>query len=451
MKHCSEIDNKIIFACVLCIIICFTQNARAVEIQQVISSRGVKAWLLEDRMLPITSISFSVLSGASADPVNKAGLSKMVSLLLDEGAGELNSKEFKRVLENRSIKMSFSVSKDYFSGSLKTLNRSRIKAFEMLKLAITEPRFDNVDVERIRSQLLAEIASKRKDPDHIAKEAMWSINFPDHPYASKTLGTDRSIGAITKYDLHDYVEKRFALSNMRIGVAGDITPSELAALLDSTFSQLPKLQVKPIIESIQPSVRGDVYVYRLRQSQSNILFSHRGLPRDHPDYYGAYILNHILGGGSFTSRLYEEVREKRGLAYSVYSYLLPMKYSALWVGGASTDNLTASQTIQIIQNEWGRIHKEQITQQELSSAQDNITGSLALRFDSTSSISDILVALQRRKLGVNYIDERNKKFKSVTLEDLRRIAKKWIDPDFLDFIVVGQPEGLKDVKTLNPK
>ena len=451
MKQSSVIQNKTLFACVLCLIISFTQNARAVEIQEVISPGGVKAWLLEDRMLPITSVSFSISAGSSADPLKKSGLSNMVSLLLDGGAGKFNAEEFRRILEDRSIEMSFSVSKDYFSGNLKTLNRNRIKAFEMLNLAITKPRFDKVEIDRARSRILAEIASKRKDPKEIAEEALWSINFPGHPYARKTIGSNKSVGAITKHDLHDYVEKRFVRSNILIGVAGDITPSDLASLLDSTFPQPSNLEGKLFVETTFPSEAGGIYVYQLRHSQSNILFSHIGLPRGHPDYYGAYIINHILGGGSFTSRLYKEVREKRGLAYSVYSYLLPMKYSALWLGGASTDNRTASQTIQIIKNEWDRIHKAQITMEELSLAQDNITGSLALRFDSTSSISNILVAIQRQGLGINYINERNKKFKSVTLKDLRRIAKKWIDPDSLKFIVVGEPTGIKKGKLLKPK
>ena len=180
--------------------------------------------------------------------------------------------------------------------------------------------------------------------------------------------------------------------------------------------------------------------------QSTIVFGHRGLPRDDPDYYAAYVLNHVLGGGSFTSRLYQEVREKRGLAYSVYSYLLPLDHTALWLGGAATENSAVGQSVEVIQAEWARMRDAAITQEQLEAARDNITGSFALRFNSTAAIAGLLVVIQRQDLGIEYINERSKFFEAVTLDDVRRIAKKLLDPTALTIVIVGKPEGIEPTK-----
>jgi zinc protease len=420
--------------------------ARAVEIQRVVSPGGVEAWLVEDHTLPIIALSFSIDGGAATDPAGKEGLANMVSGLLDEGAGELDSQAFRRRMEDQSISLSFSASQDRFSGSLKTLARNRDEAFDLFRLALTEPRFDDEAVERIRAQILTGIASARNDPGDIARRTFWAANFPDHPYGRQSRGEPESVGAITKTDLTSFVRHRLARTGMMIGIAGDISAAELAPLLDTTFGGLPERGEAFTIAPGNPDALGEVIVVEQDVPQSTIVFGHRGLPRDDPDYYAAYVLNHVLGGGGFTSRLYEEVREKRGLAYSVFSYLLPLDHTAMWLGGAGTENSAVAQSLEVIRTEWARMRDTPITQEQLDAARDNITGSFALRFSNTSAIASMLVSIQVQDVGIEYINDRNKFFAAVTLDDVSRIAKKLLDPDALTIVVVGKPEGVKATK-----
>ena len=373
----------------------------------------------------------------------------MVSGLLDEGAGDLDSQAFRRRLEDSSITLGFSASLDNFSGNLKTLTRNRDEAFGLFRLALTEPRFDDEAVERIRAQILAGIASNRNNPNDIARRTFWAANFPDHPYGRQTDGETKSVSAITKADLKTFVSRRLARGDMVIGVSGDIRAAELGPLLDSTFGGLPERAAAFTIAPAIPAALGEVIVVDQDVPQSTIIFGQRGLPRNDPDYYVATVLNHVLGGGGFTSRLYEEVREKRGLAYSVYSYLLPLDHTALWLGGAASENSVVGQTIDVIRAEWARMRDVPITPDQLAAARDNITGSFALRFSSTEAIAGMLVAIQREDLGIEYINERNRFFEAVTLEDVNRVAKKLLDPKALAIVVVGTPEGVEPTQRPN--
>jgi len=434
------------FVALSALVLLVATPARAVEIQRVVSPGGIEAWLVEDHTLPIIALSFSMNGGAATDPVGKEGLANMVSGLLDEGAGDLDSQVFRRRLEDRSISLSFSASKDTFSGSLKTLTRNRDEAFDLFRMAMTEPRFDDEAVERIRAQILTGIAGSKNDPGEIAQRTFWSANFPNHPYGRRSVGEPETVAAISQTDMMAFVRRRLARGDMEIGIAGDISAAELAPLLDKTFGGLPERAEPFTIEAVKPAALGEIIVVDQDVPQSTIVFGHRGLPRDDPDYYAAYVLNHVLGGGSFTSRLYQEVREKRGLAYSVYSYLLPLDHTALWLGGAATENSAVGQSIGVIRAEWARMRDTAITQEQLNAARDNITGSFALRFSSTAAIAGMLVAIQRQDLGIDYINERNKFFAAVSLDDVRRIAKKLLDPEALTIVIVGKPEGVEPTK-----
>ena len=416
--------------------------ARAVDIQRVVSPGGVEAWLVEDHTLPIIALSFSMTGGAATDPAGKEGLANMVAGLLDEGAGDLDSQAFRRRMEDRSISLSFRASKDSFSGELRTLARNRDEAFDLFRLALTKPRFDDEAVERIRAQILAGIAGSRNNPRDIAQRTFWSANYPDHPYGRRSSGETESVGAITKNDLKTFVSRRLARGDMVVGVAGDISAAELGSLLDSTFGDLPERAEAFAIGPGKPAALGEIIVIDQDIPQSTIIFGQPGLPRDDPDYYAAYLLNHVLGGGSFTSRLYQEVREKRGLAYSVYSYLLPLDHTELWLGGAATENSVVGQSIDVIRAEWTRIRDEPISKEQLKAARDNVTGSFALQFSNTGAIAGMLVAIQRQDLGIDYINERSKFFEAVTLDDMNRVAKKLLDPQSLSIVVVGKPEGI---------
>lgn len=423
-------------------------SAKAVEIERVISDGGIEAWLVEDHSLPVISFQFLFPGGAATDSPERAGLANMVSGLLDEGAGELDSQSFQRRLSDESISLSFNASRDSFAGSLKTLTRNRDDAFDLLRIALTEPRFDADAVARIRAQILAGIASRANDPNRIAQQTFWEAVFPGHPYAQPVEGTAESVAAITEEDLRTFVARRLARNELIVGVVGDITADELKPLLDKTFGTLPERSEAFTIPRAEPAAAGEVIVVQAENPQSRILFGQKGLYRDDPDYYAALVLNHVLGGGSFTSRLYDEIREKRGLAYSVYSYLLPLDSAALWLGGAGTENAAVSVSLELVKNQWANLRAFGVSQDELDKAKANLIGSFGLRFDSSSAIAGMLVAVQRRDLGIEYINERNNLIAQVTLDDVNRVAARVLDPDALTVVVVGNPENIKATRTI---
>ncbi|MCK5274519.1 MAG: insulinase family protein, partial [Alphaproteobacteria bacterium] len=298
--------------------------AAAVTVERVESPGGIVAWLVRDSMVPLVSIEFSFRGGAALDPGGKTGLADMTTSLLDEGAGDMDSQAFQRKLSDLAVSIGFSAGMDTIRGSLKTLNTTRDEAVDLLALALTKPRFDEDAVERIRQQILAVLARQSTDPRKIAGRVWWKAVFPDHPYGLPSEGTTGTIAAIAADDMRRLVTERFARDQLIVGVVGDITPEELAPLLDRAFGGLPAKGKPFTLDEPEPRAAGQIFVVESDVPQSVVLFGHGGIRRKDPDWYAAYTMNYILGGGGFASRLYEEVREKRGLAYSVYSYLTPL-------------------------------------------------------------------------------------------------------------------------------
>lgn len=419
-----------------------TGAVAATKVQKVVSKSGIVAWLVEDHTNPVLSVSFAFRAGSTADPAGKEGLAKMTSILLDEGAGELTALAFQKKLEGLSIRLGFEVGRDQYRGTLRTLSRNRDEAFRMIALALTQPRFDADAVERMRTSMLTSQLRNSRRPNYLARRAFWSAAFPGHPYGRPVSGTEKSIRSITQADLKQFAADNFTRDNLYIGVVGDVTPAQLAVLLDKAFAKLPAKRKKQPVPMVAPTLDGGVKVTRFKTPQSVVMFGQPGLLRNDPDYYAAYVLNHILGGGGFTSRLYNEVREKRGLAYSVYSYLWPLRSSALYLGGVATQNARVGASVKVIKEEWARIAKDGPTAAELAAAKRFLTGSYPLRFSSSSRIADMLVGLQFSKLGMDYFAKRNSYVSRVTIQDLRRVAKKLLKPGKLTFVIVGDPVGL---------
>ena len=425
--------------------------ARAVEIQRVVSPGGIEAWLVEDHNNPIIALELGFRDGGSViDPAGKEGLANMVSGLIDEGSGPLDSRTFRREMENRSISISFDASLDRFFGSLSTLTKHRDKAFELLRLALTEPRFDEEPVERIRSQILAGLARQAEDPGAIAMLTMRALLLPGHPYHRPLRGTPESVGAITREDLLAYTKRILSRDRLVIGVTGDITPDELAAALDATFLALPKTGEDIEVAEVVARAQGEVVVVDKDIPQSTALFGHGGISRDDPDYYTAQVVNYVLGGGSFASRLYAEVREKRGLAYSVYSSLQPLDHTAFIFGGVATQNGRISESLDLIRAEWRRMAEAGPDLEELRDAKTYLTGSFPLRLSSSGRIAGMLMAIQLHDLGIDYLDKRNSFIEAVTLEDARRVARRIYDPAAFTVVVVGRPEGVDATRDAPP-
>ena len=417
--------------------------AHAIDIQKIVSPKGLTAWLVEDHINPIITVNFAFRGGAALDPAGKEGLANLVASTLDEGAGNLDSQAFQQALEDLSVSLSFRAGQDSFSGSLRTLTRNRERAFGLLKLALTRPRFDADAVARMRSQILAGLRRRSENPRQIAGRTLLKTLFPSHSYGNPVMGSAETVPVIKIVDLKLFQAQRLAKDNLVVSVVGDVTADALGKLLDTVFGSLPETASPWKLADITATTGNRTIVINKPIPQSVIRFGQDGMKRNDPDFFAAYIMNYVLGGGGFESRLYKEVREKRGLAYSVYSYLSPYNHAGLIMGGSATANARAAETIKILKNEWQRMADQGLTRTELDDAKMYLTGSYPLRFSSSRQIAAMMTGIQLERLGIKYIDQRNSFINTVTLDDVSRVAKNLLDADSLTLVVVGQPDGVQ--------
>ena len=417
---------------------------QAATVERVVSPNGIEAWLVQDHLNPIIDMEITFAGGASQDPASRLGLSSMVAGLLDEGAGPLNSQAFQGKLEALAVELSFESGKDHFRGHLKTLTNNKVEAFELFRLSLTQPRFDAEALDRIRAQTLVELSHERQDPNAIASREWFRLMFPNHAYGRESDGSEASVKSITKADLKGYVGKALARDVLTIGVAGDITPEELGPILDRVFGALPAQHKGSDIADIDVARTVGTVVVPLDIPQSVAIFGAQGFKRNDPDWFPALVMNYILGGGGFSSWLTEEVREKRGLAYSVYTHLEPLRHTGLLVGAVATRNEKLAQSLDIIKEQWVRMRDQGPSDQELDDAKTYLIGSFPLQLDSTAQVAALMVQLQSDHLGQDYLLHRNDLIRSVTRDDVMRAAKRLLDSDALGIVVVGQPAGLSE-------
>ncbi len=414
--------------------------AEAVEIQKVVSPKGIEAWLVEDHTVPIIAMNFSFEGGSTQDPEGKEGLTRLLAATMDEGAGELTSEDFQARLEKLAVSISFDTGKDRFYGNLRTLTPTWSEAADLLQLAINQPRFDATPVERMKTQLSAGARNDETDPDAIAGRTLAKAMFGDHPYARPTLGTVETLSGLTVKDLVTQHEKILSRRGLTIGVVGAIDAETLKPALDRIFASLPEDTGKKPVAELEPQF-GQEIERELDVPQTTILFGLPGLKRDDPDYQAAYVMNHILGAGSFTSWMYQEVREKRGLTYGASTSLSPYEHTGLLLGSAATKAASTDETVKVMLDQLRRMADEGPTEEELNSAKQYITGSYPLRFDSSGKIAGQLVALQNSRLGIDYFDRRNAEIEAVTLDDVRRVARRLLADKTPTVVTVGPARG----------
>ena len=425
----------------LCVVFAWPVLA-ATKIEKVRSPGGIEAWLVHEPMLPIVAMEAAWRGGGALEPQGREGLARMTMALLDEGAGDDDDLAFKRRMEDKAIELGFSSGLDTLRGTLRTLSEHREEAFRLFGLALTRPRFDAQPVARIRAQLQAAVVRAEQDPNAIASRIFYRTVFPAHPYGVAREGTRDSLNAITVTDMRDFARRRLGRDNLMIGVVGAITAAELAPLLDMAFGALPEKAAPATLAEAVPQPGGGPVVIRRDQPQSVVMFGGPGLKREDPDWYTAQVLNYVIGGGSFSSRLMNEVREKRGLAYSVYTYLAPYDRAGLHMGGVGTRNDAVAESLRLIRAEFTRIRAEGVTPAELEAAKQYLTGSFPLQLTSNGRIAGFLVGMQISGLGTDYIERYPDYINKVTGDDIKRVAQRLLDPATMTVIVVGQPEGL---------
>jgi zinc protease len=423
-----------------------TAPASATTIERVVSPGGIEAWLVHEPAIPLIAIDFAFTGGTVQDPAGKAGTAQLVASLLDDGVGDFDSKVFHDRIERKAIELRFSADRETLRGSMRTLTENRDEAFEDLRLSLNAPRFDASDVELNRAQILSNLRRATTSPNDIANRRWWETAFAGHPYSRPINGTVESVPTITVDDLKSYTHRVLARDNLKVAIVGDIDADTAKAMLDRVFGSLPaKAQLAPIA-AISPQGLGRRIVVNLDVPQAVVEFGGAGIARKDPDFMAAYIVNHILGGGSFSSRLYQEVREKRGLAYSVSDSLLWLDHTALFIGATATRDDRTGETLDLIQKEIHRLAEDGPTADELAKAKSYLDSSFALNLDTSSKVASLLVQLQLDDLGIDYISRRQQMIAAVTLDDAKRVAKRLLDGGLL-VTVVGKPEGVASTGT----
>ena len=413
----------------------------AMTIEKIVSPSGIEAWLVREHSVPLVALNYAFHGGSTQDDPDKAGTANLAADLLDEGAGDLDGKAFHERLESHAIELGFRVARDYFHGSLRTLNDHREEAFDLLHLALSAPRFDADAVERVRGQVLSSLRRESTSPNSIASRRWWETAFPDHPYGRESQGSLDSVPRITVADLRDYVRRAFARNGLSISIVGDVDAKTAGALIDRAFAGLPaETDLRPVADA-SPRGLGRRIVINLDVPQAAVTFGGPGLARHDPDFMAGYVVNHILGGGTFTSRLYREVREKRGLAYGVSDSLVWFRRAAVVYGATATRADRTSEALAIVERETKRMAESGPTADELAAAKAYLKGAYALSLDSSPKIAAQLTQIQLDKLGIDYIERRGALIDAVSIEDAKRAAKRLYGAGML-VTIAGRPKGL---------
>jgi zinc protease len=418
-------------------------QAHAMKIQELTTKAGIKVWLVEERSVPLIAMRYAFDGGNAQDADGKEGVANFLTGMMDEGAGDLTASDFQKRMEEIAMRMSFDATKDHLYGSFETLTENRKDAVALLKLVVNKPRFDADAFERVRAQINSQLISKSRNPDSVASEIWYKTAFAGHPYGRPSSGTVETLKALVPADLEAYRRAVFAKDTLKVVLVGDINAAEGSALIDDVFGTLPDRATLRTVSKVPVAAKAKVSVTEMPFPQSVAVFGANGIDRKDKDFMPAFVLNHILGGGGFSSRLMEQVREKRGLAYGVYSSLQPYRSASILIGSVATKNEQMSQSIDVIKAEFKSLADKGPSQEELDNAKSYLIGSFPLRFDTNSKIANQLLYFFQEDFGIDYVERRNKEVAAVTLDDVKRMAKRLYNADDLFISIVGKPDGIK--------
>lgn len=411
-------------------------------VETLTTARGVDLWLVRVPGLPLAVLEFGCHGGAARDPAGAAGAGHLLSGMLDEGAGSLDSAAFQTALADSAISLRFTVSRDEFHGSMRCLARHTGEAFRLLTLAVNEPHFAADATDRVKGQILAGLKRDMQSPEARCRDLFNSTGFAAHPYGQPVKGTVESVEALSPDVLRAQMPRVLHRKGLKLVLVADMAASEAAALVDAAFGALPEGDDAPPPATMLTGL-GQRRVIEFDVPQTVIRFGGPGLMRHDPDFIAATVVNHVLGGSAFTSRLFQEVREKRGLAYGVSSSLTPLRAAALHAGGTATKNERALESVEVIEAELAKLAATGPTPDELKAAVEYLTGSYPLRFDTSSKIAAEYLHVATDGFGPEYIRQRNGLFHAVTAEDAARAAQRLYGGGKLLVAAVGKPVGLR--------
>ncbi len=420
--------------------LCMIGTGSAAEISPVrfTTPNGITVLLLEQHFLPIVEVHALIKAGSAQDPPEKAGLANMVASLLDEGTINRSSKQLAEQIDFVGGSLEVRADEDFTTASARTLKKDIDMGMTLLADILQRPAFPKPEFERVRSQILGEIASDNDDPGHVAMKAFNQIVFQNHPYRWPVNGTEETLSKITLADVHSFYAKEYLPNQVILTIVGDVTAEQAMALVQANFGSWKKGAV-PLrsIKKPTPIDKKAVQLIEKDLTQSTIVIGHPGISRTNPDFYAVTVMNHILGAGGFSSRLMDSIRDKQGLAYGITShYDARSMPGSFWIS-LQTRTETTNQAITSVLAEMKAIREGPVSEQELADAKAFLMGSFPLRLDSTAKLTQTLAQVEFFGLGFDYFSQYPKWIERVTKEDVLRAAKLYLDPQHYALVVVG--------------
>jgi zinc protease len=415
-----------------------TRTSSLADVQVVTSPGGITAWLVSESFVPMISMEWTWSGGASVEPAGLRGIGWVLAYMMNEGAGDMDTSAYGARMEDLDMRFACGQWSDWTSCGMTTLKASADESFDMVRQAFSSLRLDDEPFERAKREMIVGIKEDETNPKSVASRAMNEALIPGHPYARRS--TEQTVSAIQKSDARKLMAQLMTKDRLLVVVVGDITADELKPKLDEVFGSLPATSVLPVVRDAKAlPAQAKPIVMDLPQPQTLIMFSGPGIRREDPDFYAAYVLNYILGGGSFSSRLTDDVREKRGLTYGIGTGLSIQPHFWRWQGSSATMNDKADEVVQLIRDNISRLGKEGPTAEELADAKAYITGAFPLAFDSNTKIAQNLIGFRQDGMPADYVQARNSYFEAVTLEDVKRVARTYMKPEDFTFVMVGKP------------
>jgi zinc protease len=396
-----------------------------------------QVWFEEDHTVPMVAVIISLPAGSVYDPAGKPGLAAFTAYLLNEGAGSLHSEAYQAELANRAIQFTMSPDHDTLILSLNTLSAQAKDAFRLLALALQKPRFDADAVARVRAQMLQSLQQDAADPATVAADRFYQVYFGSHPYAHAIEGDAAGLNAITAADLRTFAHSHWVRGGVRIAVAGDIDGATLTVLLKSVFDPLPATQPPPPPPVLHVGTPGQTTVVAMAVPQPTAIFGLPGMACSDPAYLAGYVANHIVGGGGFSSRLTDEVREKRGLTYGISTGFADFQDGGFVFGQVATRQDSMAMSLGVVRDVLADYAAHGPTAQELADAKTYLTGSYPLAFASNTGIASQLGAFQRAGLPIDYVARRNGLINALTLDQVKRAAARLFDPRKMTVVIGG--------------
>ena len=412
-----------------------------VEVTELTSPTGIPAWLVEESSLPFVALELLFPGGASLDPPGQEGAAGMMAAMLAIGAGDMDETAFAEASEAIAAEFNFNAGGDSLSVSARFLTEFTDEAVALLRLALTEPRFDDDAFARTQARALSSVRSGQRNPNTLAAQEFARIAWGNHPYGRPNDGTEDSLAALTPSELRDAHSRGLARDRVHVAAVGDIDAKALGRLIDDLLGDLPAADT-PLPEHTEFLAPPGLTVVPFDGPQSVVFFGHAGIDRDDPDFFPAFLISEVLGGGRFNTRLMDSLRRERGLTYGVGIGLSSRPFGDSVVGRFATSNARTAEAIEVLRAEWARMAENGMSDTELEAIQTFLTGAYPLRFDGNARIASILASMQFQGLPASYMAERNDLVRAVTRDDIARTAARLLDAEALHFVVVGHPEGL---------